>query len=377
MTSDSRRLAILTVREINELYGLPRFTDEERCIYFDLSPAERGAVDAVHTDAAAVHMVLQLGYFKAKRQFFIYEPGTVCDDIRHITKRHLPGMDNVPIKALSKPTRLEQQQTILSLLSYRRCDGAAKAELEFKARRIAMLSNQPITILRESLQYLENQRIVAPGYRFFQDLVSRVATGERRRITEMLEQAMTPAIEQQLAALLEAGEGMYQISELKHEPQDFSYKALRQEVARRKIFQPLYEFARTFLASAALSNESVKYYASLVQFYTVYNIHRMATGTVRLYLLCFAHHRFRQINDNLIEAFIHLLNEYEKSAKVSAEGVRVAIGRKTGLSPSDMETGTGMFCRHVMDYGGSWFSPDHRPGFAAGAVPPSPLPPAS
>ena len=81
MTSDSRRLAILTVREINELYGLPCFTDEERCIYFDLSPAERDAVDAIHTDAAAVHMVLQLGYFKAKRQFFIYEPETVCDDV--------------------------------------------------------------------------------------------------------------------------------------------------------------------------------------------------------------------------------------------------------------------------------------------------------
>lgn len=319
MTSDSRRLAILTVREIDELYGLPCFTDEERCIYFDLSPAERDAVDAVHTDAAAVHMVLQLGYFKAKRQFFIYEPETVCDDLRHITKRYFPGIDNVPIKALSKPTRLEQQQTILSLLSYRRCDGAAKAELELKARRIAMLSNQPITILREALQYLENQRIMAPGYRFFQDLVSRVATGERRRITEMLEQALTPAVEQQLAALMEAGEGMYQISELKHEPQDFSYKALRQEVARRKIFQPLYEFARAFLASAALSNESVKYYASLVQFYTVYKLHRMATETVRLYLLCFAHHRFRQINDNLIEAFIHLLDEYEKSAKLSAE----------------------------------------------------------
>jgi uncharacterized protein DUF4158 len=70
MTSDSRRLAILTAREINELYGLPCFTDQERCIYFDLSPAEHDAVDAVHTDAAAVHMVLQLGYFKAKRQFF-------------------------------------------------------------------------------------------------------------------------------------------------------------------------------------------------------------------------------------------------------------------------------------------------------------------
>ena len=184
MTSDSRRLAILTTREINELYGLPCFTDEERCIYFDLSPAEHDAVDAVHTDAAAVHMVLQLGYFKAKRQVFIYEPETVCDDLRHIMKRYFPGMDNVSIKALSKPTRLEQQHTILALFGYRRCDGAAKEELEFKARRIAMLSTQPITILREALQYLENQRVMAPGYRFLQDLVSRVvmANGAGSRI---------------------------------------------------------------------------------------------------------------------------------------------------------------------------------------------------
>ena len=87
MTFDSRRLAILTAREIDELYGLPRFTAEERRIYFDLSPAERAAADAVHTGAAAVHMVLQLGYFKAKRQFFTYAPEMVCDDLRHIAKR--------------------------------------------------------------------------------------------------------------------------------------------------------------------------------------------------------------------------------------------------------------------------------------------------
>ena len=98
-----------------------------------------------------------------------------------------------------------------------------------------MLSTQPITILREALQYLENQRVMAPGYRFLQDLVSRVATGERRRITDMLGQAMPPAIEQQLAALLQVGEGMYLISELKHEPKDFSYKALRQEAARQNL----------------------------------------------------------------------------------------------------------------------------------------------
>jgi len=111
---------------------------------------------------------------------------------------------------------------------------------------------------------------------------------------------------------------MYRVSVLRHEPKDFSYGELRQEVGRRKFFHLLYEFGQTFLASAGSSNESVKYYASLVQFYTVYKLQRMPT-TTRLYLLCFAYHRFRQINDNLIDAFIHLVDQYEKQAKLASE----------------------------------------------------------
>lgn len=49
---------------------------------------------------------------------------------------------------------------------------------------------------------------------------------------------------------------MYRISILKHEPRDFSYSELRQEVSRRKFFQPLYTFGQTFLAQAGLSNEN-------------------------------------------------------------------------------------------------------------------------
>ncbi len=141
----------------------------------------------------------------------------------------------------------------------------------------------------------------------------------RLRITSLLGHALTPEVERQLEVLLEADEGMYRISLLKHEPKDFSYGELRQEVERGKFFQPLFAFGQTFLASAGLSNESVKYYCSLVQFYTVYKLQRMAVPKVRLYLLCFASHRFRQINDNLIEAFIHLVDDYEQQAKIAAE----------------------------------------------------------
>ena len=289
------RLSILTLQEVDDLYGLPCFTEDDRRFYFDLSPAERELVDSVFTISVSVHLVLQLGYFKAKRQFFVYALEAVADDLEHILRRYFPARRLAEIKRISKPTRLEQQRVILKLFDYGLCTAAAKTELERKAQRVAMLSAQPVFILREVLQYLGHQRVVAPGYTYLQDMIGQTVAGELLRITRLLGEALKPEVERQLEALLEADEGMYRISLLKHEPKDFSYGELRQEVERRKVFQQLFEFGQTFLASAGLSNESVKYYASLVQFYTVYKLQRMAGPTAQCRLLCVAERYFAEV----------------------------------------------------------------------------------
>ena len=64
MAANSRRLSILSAIEVNDLYGLPNFTPDERGLYFDLSAKESDAVASVHTASVAVHLILQLGYFK-------------------------------------------------------------------------------------------------------------------------------------------------------------------------------------------------------------------------------------------------------------------------------------------------------------------------
>jgi hypothetical protein len=169
------------------------------------------------------------------------------------------------------------------------------------------------------LQNLTHRRIVAPGYRFMQDMVGRVVARERKRITGLLEQALTSPLQKRLDQLLTSADGMHRISALKHEPKDFSHNELEREVKRRYFFEPLHDFAKTFLATAEISAESGKYYASLVKFYTVYKLQRMASSTAQLYLVCFAYHRFRQINDNLVEALIHWVDVYEKQAKAAAD----------------------------------------------------------
>jgi hypothetical protein len=119
MSNNSRRLAILSAKEVDDLYGLPHFTEDERYLYFDLSTAERKVVAAVRTVSVAVHLTLQIGYFKAKRQFFSYQQDTVIEDLNYILKQNFPGQRLASIKLPSKPTRLEQHQLILQLFNYR------------------------------------------------------------------------------------------------------------------------------------------------------------------------------------------------------------------------------------------------------------------
>lgn len=317
-TAESHRLAILSAQDIDELYGLPKFTEADRQLYFDFSSPEKMVVEA-RTFSVGIYLALELGYFKAKRQFFNFDQDEVLADLRHLVERYFLGREVEAVKMPSRPTRAANQQTILELYDYRTCNAAAKAELEQKAQRIAALSTQPLYILRESLQYLANQRIVAPQYTTLQDMIGRVVTYERNRVTRLLSDSAPASVLKQLDTLLQADEQIYRISALRREPKDFSHKELKREVERRKFFQPLHEYAQIFLELAGLSNESGKYYASLVKFYTVYKLQRMPKGTTRLYLLCFAFHRFRQINDNLIEAFIYLVDHYEKLARRDAE----------------------------------------------------------
>lgn len=177
MSSDTRRLNILSIEEVEDLYDLPKFNDDDRKLYFDFSILELDTIKRIHTAAVAIHLALQLGYFKAKRRFFVYEPEQVGDDYAYVEKRHFTDKNAASsLKTLSKPTRLEHQKIILALFNYRNADQTIKDELENKAQRFSMLSTQPQYILRELLEYMQNERIIAPGYTYLQDLVGRAVT---------------------------------------------------------------------------------------------------------------------------------------------------------------------------------------------------------
>ena len=50
----NRRLQILGQDEIDELYGLPQFSDEERERYFALTSSEKAALEDLHSTTSKV-----------------------------------------------------------------------------------------------------------------------------------------------------------------------------------------------------------------------------------------------------------------------------------------------------------------------------------
>lgn len=71
----------------------------------------------LRTYTSRILFILQLGYFKAVRQFFVFKLDEVVQDITWIQQAHFPG-SKLPEKPVAKGTRFKHLSLILQLRDY-------------------------------------------------------------------------------------------------------------------------------------------------------------------------------------------------------------------------------------------------------------------
>ncbi|MED0906624.1 DDE transposase [Bacillus cereus] len=305
-----KRLTILTIDEINQIYSRPLFTTKERVQYFSLSQMENELLYTLRSIKSKIYFILQLGYFKSKHLFFRFDLCEVEEDIQYILKVHFNGAEFSDFGSIDKKTRLNQQQLILKRFNYRLCDSQSRLDLKEQARRAATVSGKPIFIFRELINYLTNKRIVIPGYSFMQEVVGNAITYEQQRLIMIIQNQLSETDKQHLKELLYNSSGLYEITRIKHEPKDFSMNEIKREIECGKDIHSFFQMANTILPQLKISNESIKYYASLVEYYSVYKLKRFDESLIYIYLLCFIFHRYQRMNDNLINSFIYKMRKY-------------------------------------------------------------------
>jgi hypothetical protein len=238
-----RRLKILTADELDALYGRPTFTPDERLYYFAFSQPEQEALQEFRAVKAQGAFIVPLGYCKAKHVLVPWELAEAHEALTYVLASYFPTTPLEDRRPLTKRTRLKQHPLIRALCNYRSCAAPGRQLLAAKARHAATVSAKPVSIFQELLHSRDEHRIVAPGYRCLQELVSTALTEEQPRVTTIVRRALPVADTEALEPLLEEEAGLYALTQLKREPKDFSAGAMQHERQRGEHLRGLYRQA--------------------------------------------------------------------------------------------------------------------------------------
>jgi hypothetical protein len=314
----SERLSVLSDAEQEALYGLPDFDDAQRLEYLALTEAELVLASRRSSLHAQVCCVLQIGYFKAKHAFFRFDWNEVEDDCAFVLSRYFHG-ELFERKPITKHEYYAQRERIAELFGYKRWTANWDSPLAQQAAQIVRRDVTPGFIAAELLVWLNERKVIRPGYTTLQELVSEALSVERRRLEGLLAEALDESAKAALNQLLVRDDTLSQLAALKQDAKDFGWRQMAREREKRAMLEPLHGIAKALLPKLDISQQNLLYYASLANFYTVHDLRYLKAGQTRLYLLCYAWVRYRQLTDNLVDAMAFHMKQLEDKSRADAK----------------------------------------------------------
>jgi hypothetical protein len=212
-----------------------------------------------------------------------------------------------------------QCREIVKLYDYRLWSKQFTQLLTERAAQLALRDVTPTFILTELIGFLNYQKIVRPGYTTLQAIIVKILAAERRRLGGLIEEILDDQSKSALQQLLVREDSLSALAAIKLDAKHFGYRMMVQERHKYALLKPLYLLAKMLLPKLNISQQNLNYYASLIHYYSIYDLRRLLPGQTYLYLLCYAWQRYRQISDNLIGALSYHLGQFEQNTKESAK----------------------------------------------------------
>ena len=317
MTTKNSQLTVLSAAEQEALYGLPDFDDAQRLVYLALSSAELALAVSRSGLPARVYCILQIGYFKAKHAFFRFTWDEVVDDCAFVLSRYFDGEPFARI-AITTHEHYRQQARIATLFGYQPWAATVLPQLAQRAEQVVRRDVTPGFVAAELIVWLNEHTIIRPGYTTLQTVVSATLVAERRRLGSLLAAGLDETATAALGQLLVRDDTLSRLAALKQDAKDFGWRQMRREREKRATLEPLYRIAKTLLPTLGISQQNLRYYASLANFYTVHDLRTLKPEQMQLYLLCYVWHRYRQLTDNLVDALAYHMKQVEDASRVGA-----------------------------------------------------------
>jgi TnpA family transposase len=323
---NKKRIDLLSQAEIDDLYEQPALNDEERLLYFTLNEMELSAAQKYLHVRTRLYFILQLGYFKAKQQFFSFNIGNVIDDAVYVNKVYCNEKSTLSGKVTQEYAK-SQRDAILKLYDYRIFSDDLEEQVTLHLCSLIKLYPKYHNALRQLIIYFDQNNIVLPTYRTLQDLFTKAYSIERNRLNQLMS-SMPDHIKGKLNALIKNDDGITDLNIIRSDQKDFQYTAVKLEVEKANKISDLYEFSKSFISTLLISKNAVQYYADITEQYAASRVRRLTLPQQWLHLICFVNHRYQQLMNNLITSFMYHVRTTVSSGKVYSETAQMEHSSK-------------------------------------------------
>jgi len=315
---DNDRINLLTDAEVKDLYARPEFTAAERKHFFSLAKPDYALLQKHKKLKPKVYFILQLGYFRAAKQFYKFSFEDAVEDITYIIQTYFDDPEKLLTGRIWKETYRQQKNDILALYKYNDWSSKYTNQVEAHLEELIKFYPKGNDTLRELFVYFENNKLVIPSYRTLQDLFSCVFKTETKRLNKIVK-SIPVDMQNKLENLGKNDDGITQLNVIKVDQKDFQYNSLKSEIKKSQQIKELYQFGKQFIPSLNLSRNAVRYYAGVAEQYTASRIRKLSKSQQWLHVMCFVDYRYQQFMDNLITSFIYHVRLIMEAAKKYAE----------------------------------------------------------
>ena len=302
-------LAIFSSSERQRFDYPPKYTAEERVLYFSLTAQEIEIIDGLRSETTKIGFVLQLGYFKSQAKFYLADR-FLRPDIEFVKKMLGFTSGSIDFSFYQNKIVRNHRKIILSLLGWCSFDAPQKEKLQSHIQWLVQrqLSLKPLFF--SGVDFCWKNKIEVPFYNILVDIISREYDLFEENLTCILSKRLTKIHMEMLDKMLTSNEETSQkapLSLLKQVSHSMKPSDIQQTVVSFQEYKKYFKEFELIINELNLSDQATEYFATWIKKSRRFQVTSLLkTNQYKLYLqlLCYIKHQFYFRHDCLMDIFL-------------------------------------------------------------------------
>ena len=317
------KLVVLSANERSRFDESPRFTADERSLYFSLPNDDFNLVQTLRNTTTKIGFVLQYGYFKSNGKFYTSEQFRQ-PDVEFIAKMLCLDAEKINFSSYQKKISVDHRKKILSILKWQSFNETQHKKIDehvswFVQRQLSLKQ-----IFLSIIDFCWQNKIELPSYHTMSVIITDGYNHFENSLINILAKHLKKSQIKKLNGLVGIGQetnkkrmSRPQITLIKNINQSLKPMDIQENIETFTIFKEYFHEFKEVIDILKLSDQATEYFATWVQKAKTSQLNSFSDkNKLYLHLLCYIKHQFYHRHDVLVDIFLkstHTAVNYAKN----------------------------------------------------------------